>query len=347
MSFRLLILAGPLIVGAIVPGKAAAQSAAPVVVPTQATVQAMLRSDTASEVAWGAFLAAQFQIKEAIPAIVDRLRALPEADRNGRAHVTAGLLDSLIQLGARVPAVALLAHYDQWPIHTLVLLGSAIDGRDAALVGVLRTADGERWYGAANLLLATNPPGFAAALLRGLTLRLAVTVSDSGNEGGVPGGVAGGGGVGDGIGQMPAGFPPYAHYSFGRATGAILLAWGPTPVFYTRVVHNAFQFPLSASGIGGPNDRDRLQYLDELQGTERVTLYATEGASVRWTDERTFRSEVEDAKARLTGRYGRLIATLVKTGRLTDGEAQALPARIVVQVIDRRARASTSLPSVD
>jgi hypothetical protein len=331
----------------IVPRSTAAQSLAGASVPTLETVQAMLRSATASEVAWGAFFAAQFQMKDAIPAIVERLQALPDADPNARRHVIAGLLDALMQLRARVPAAVLLPYYDEWPIHTLALLGSAGEGRDAALVGVLRTAHGYQWYGAANLLLANKPPGFAAELLRGLTLTLTVTVSDSVKDGGVLSGVVGGVGGGDGQGQLPAGFPPYAHYSFGRASGAILLAFGPRPVFYTRAVYSAFQFWLSGSGIGGPYDRDRLEYLEEIQGLDRVTLYPAAGAGIRWTDETTFRSDVENAKAPLRERYGRLIAALLKRGLLTEGEAQALPARIVVNVSDQRAKPSPPLPSVD
>jgi hypothetical protein len=342
-----LTLTGLLLAVVITPPNAAAQAAARVSVPTLATVQAMVRSDSASEVAWGAFFAAQFQMKDAIPAIVDRLQALPEADRNGREHLVAGMLDALIQLRARVPAAVLLPYYDEWPIHTLALLASASEGRDAALVGVLRTATGYRWYGAANLLLATRPPGFAAALLRALTLTLAVTVSDSGNDGGVPGGIGAGQGHGDGGGQLPAGFPPYAHYSFGRADGAILLAFGPTPVFYTRVVHNAFQFPLSGSDIGGPYDRDRLEYLNELQRLDRVTLYPVEGAAIRWTDERRFRADLEAAKAKLAERYGRLLAGLMKSRLLTEAEAQSLPARIAVQLFDLRATKSPPLPSAE
>jgi hypothetical protein len=342
-----LTLIGLLLAVVITPPNTAAQGAAGVSVPTLATVQAMLRSGSASEVAWGAFLAAQFQLKEAIPAIAGRLQAPPEADRNGREHLVAGMLDSLIQLRARLPAAVLLPYYDEWPIHTLVLLGSASEGRDAALIGVLRTATGYRWYGAANLLLATRPPGFAAVLLRGLTLTLAVTVSESGNDGGVPGGIGAGQGHGDGGGQLPTGFPPYASYSFGRANGSILLAFGPTPVFYTRVVHNAFQFPLSGSDIGGPYDRDRLEYLNDLQRLDRVTLYPIEGAAIRWTDERRFRSDLGDAKARLAERYGRLLAGLMKSRLLTEAEAQSLPARIVVQLFDQRATKSPPLPSVD
>ena len=313
--------------------------------PTLESVQTRLRSDTPSELGWGAFLAAQFQYKDAVPLIVERLHSLPRLDGSQRHYLVATMLDALIQLDARIPAETILPFYSDWTIHALVLLGSASQDRDAALLSVLRGASGEGWAAAANLLLQTKPDGFAKALLTDLRLAVSATVSDSGTLS--SGGVRASSGVGDGIGQLPDGFPPYAHYAFSRQPGAVILALGPVPVYYMRIVRNTFQFPTWSHFSSGPSVRDRLQYLNELLSPNRVEFHPTEYVTLRWTDDARFSAAIAAARKEVRRRYDRLIATLVQSGRLTALDAQRLPPPIDVQVFDLRTDRSRPLPDVE
>jgi hypothetical protein len=311
------------------------------------SVEARLRSDDSADVAWGAFLAAEYQLSSLAPRIVERLNATSsEADPHRRHHLTAALLDSLIQLDARVRPDLLLPYYSDWPIQTLVLLGSAGEGRDSALIALLGGATGERWYAIANLLLETKPPGFAARILRDLAFTLSVTVSESPN-GEIHAGINAGAGHGHGVGQLLVGFPPYAHYAFGGGRGARVLALGPTPVYYTRHVRNTFQFPVWSNGRSGPSEMDRVRYLREILWPEQTPLYASKDAHIRWTNVDDFRREVVAAKQRVVEHYERFVAALLRQQRLTEGEARSLPASITVNVIDNRQNRSVPLPSFE
>jgi hypothetical protein len=320
------------------------------IAPSWATfesVDAKLHSDDSSDVAWGAFLAAEYQFKCAIPAIAERLQTtLSESDRNRRHHLTAALLDALIQLDAREPADVLLPFYSDWPIHTLILLGSASENRDSSLVALIGGASGERWYAIADLLLETRAAGFAARLLRDLSLTLNVRVSDL-NDSGVSSGFGNGASHADGIGELPAGFPPYAHYSFGGGRGAKVLALGPTPVYYTRIVRNTHQFPVWFNMGSGGGDYDRIRYLKELLKPEQVSLEATNFASVRWSNVQGFRQDVYAARRKLVEQYEQFIGALLRRQRLTEAEARILTAPITVTVVDNRLDRSVALPRID
>ena len=91
-----------------------------------------------------------------------------------------------------------------------------------------------------------------------------------------------------------------------------------------------------------------MQYLNELVSPTRVEFSPTQYMSVRWIDEERFRAAIAEAREEVDRRYDQLIATLVRSGRLTDLDARRLPRPpIDVQVIDLRTDRSRPLPTVD
>jgi hypothetical protein len=124
-------------------------------------LQRQLASDDPKEVAWGAYLAAQNQRRAVVPLLQERLTAL-SATNSSSLPTALAILDALVQLDAKLPAQDLGSWIDRCPVQTLILLANASSGRDEVLLSMLESTSGFRWYAAANPLLMTKPPGFAA-----------------------------------------------------------------------------------------------------------------------------------------------------------------------------------------
>ena len=277
-------------------------------------VQRRLQLGPASEVAWGAFLAAQYRLAEAIPAIEAALRTPASADRDGKSHLISALLDSLIQLDAHVPARQLEPYLSDWPVQTMILLTTASPGRDEVMLRQVKTTSGFPWYVAANTLVETKARGFVVELMGKWKLRLTITVSDDrrtthfSSKGG--GGM--GMGVGDGIGVNPEGYPPTATYRFEMAPrrGHIVLSTGPHTVYYSRVVHTAQQYGASSLDIGGPTDDERVDYLTATVGGiagDRVPLVARHETGIFWRPAETLPQRVSMLRDDAILRYRALI----------------------------------------
>jgi hypothetical protein len=137
--------------------------------------------------------------------------------------------------------------------------------RDTTFLELLASGTGLQWTAAANLLLASRPPGFAALLLSDMPLTRLIAVFDAGNGGSFAGSLSGG--VSDGIGVSPPGYPPFAMYRFesGPRTGYVVLATGPRTVYYSRTVTYQYQFGISQVCGDRPN---RAEYLAAMPGLE-------------------------------------------------------------------------------
>jgi hypothetical protein len=75
-------------------------------VPAAGDVRARLHSSDPADVAWAAFDAATFQLREVVPDLIAALESPASAQPQARDYVVAAVLDALIQLrgGARFPA---------------------------------------------------------------------------------------------------------------------------------------------------------------------------------------------------------------------------------------------------
>jgi hypothetical protein len=243
--------------------------------PSAADVRTRLHSSVPLEVAWAAFDAATFQIREVAPDLIAVLGTPPEAEPRSRDYLIAGVLDALIQLqgthsfpaNLATPQPGVLERYhERWPVQTLILISAAGPQPCASLERWLRSArSGLEWFAIANVLLRENPSphGFAADLLNGVKPTLSISVSDDGLAGFGSGSFAAG--VVDGIGENPRGFPPHAVYEFeSESIGSTVLSTGPRTTCYSRRVTTEFQFGLARRIEGWPTIDNRLAYVNAL-----------------------------------------------------------------------------------
>ena len=320
--------------------------------PDPEAVRARLRSEIPSDIAWGAFLAAQYQLNDAVPLIVSRLQPSAWTFDAERLLTAAALLDSLIQLRARVPAESIISSCDVFAVQCVILLRTASDGRDEALISLLEKSHAEKWVAVANALLETKSPLLAARLLRGLQLTLDLHVSEDGR----PMPVRFKGGILNGDGApwyRPDTFPPHAEYHFSHSpvTGAVVLARGPRVSYYTRdiIVNSSVEKYFSSVGDPSDSDSDRVEYLAALADfpTFASDLRRVSRRVVQWRDANDLASRAAEGRAELVNLYDRLVRTLVERKLLTEQESDVLPPVIRVRVVDVRDNRTEPLPRIE
>jgi hypothetical protein len=236
-------------------------------------------------------------------------------------------LDALITLNAKVPPELLLAVFDRRPAQATILLARGGDGASSALLEIASRQQGTPWFAAANLLLARWTPGFGAVLLQDIELHATIVVSDTGA--GFGGGIGGGAFRSCGAIGHAGDLPPWAHYALTTAPqqGVMVLALGPTPVYYRRTIAPAGHTPAgSESSLGGPVTRDRLSYAAALLRVDPSALpvKAFEHHTLR-RSAGNVRAHVERIRANLLERYLLLLEKLVAARALSEDEIDRLP----------------------
>ncbi len=227
-----------------------------------------------------------------------------------------------------------------------MLLSTSAD-RDPVLRHLLTTTSGWRWFSAANVLLQDKDPGLAPHLLSTLTLRLTIIVVD----GPVPVGDGYGGSISGGERQFlnPAGYPPHVSYAFDTKpyAGMIVLAVGPTTVYYSRTISNDIPDTFHDLAIGEPNASQRLAYLQAmLRSSDLPKLQSDTNVSIRWSTSEALIQQVEKARVDVERQFHAMLGTLVQNGWLTSEEAAALPSPMNVQLVDQRNDRSIPLPAI-
>jgi hypothetical protein len=310
-------------------------------------VEVQLSSGDTRTIAWGAYTAGAYHLTKAIPLLQSILESpLPVSAGERRAFLDV-ILDSLLQLNARLPASLLVRYVDERPVQTVALLANATD-RDQVLLDLLPKTSAFQWYAVANMLLDVKTRSeLAAYLLQTLHLHLTVTVSD-GQPRRFGHGDASGIGIGDGIGQDPKGYPPHAQYRFedGSRPGHVVISSGPHPVYYSREVSTFFQYGVSELDIGGPTDADRLAYLYAMLGPGySLALSPKTADGVKWTTASALIKRIEELRADIQRVYRLLVEDLDRWYPLAS-DVLRLPANIDVQLIDERTDRSIPLPPV-
>jgi hypothetical protein len=295
----------------------------------------LLQSADARQQAWGAWFSGRNLLAETIPLLQQvvsrRIASVALADM-----AAADLaLDALIQLNAEVPADLLLLVHERRPAQALVLLSKG--GKDSAdaLETLMRQEKGTSWFAAANLALARKPPRLAFVVLEGLQITGTLVVSEDGNVGV---GMAGGISIACGAIGRAEGLPPWPSYELTHiaASGVVVLAPGPTPIYYQRTVAPAGQTPVGHSvGIVGPSTADRLKYLAALGGFNASTLplNGRESYPLAWQGTAAVDAEVVRIRENLLARYARLLEVLVNARVLSAEDASALPAPPVTVIV--------------
>lgn len=319
-----------------------------------ALVRQLLFSGDAAHVAWGATWARELSLTEVEPDLVDVLRR--DAQSPGVVpHLTMlAVFDALIQLEVQV-ADDLLVPYvarDGVPTEsvsaaTVLAVRSGVPHTQLAAFDALDQRDGSftaAWLALGNALnTSRGPAGFVARLVERLEVELKITVVDHDV-------LRGWGGsrhlmFGDGRRTLPSSYPPLWSYDLSRSQreGDQLLADGPIPIYLERRrVTEGF----GSSRRSANRTRGRLAWIAARLGTDvdDLPLRQTHSGRVRWSDADTLLRDVEAEKAKVRRAHGKLVASLLERGVLSEGEARTLEPQVELTLKDDREDQSEPLP---
>jgi hypothetical protein len=312
-----------------------------------ARVAARLESASLVDRAWGAYLAQKNGLKQFTPNLIETLRALADDESPDAWLATSAVIDSLIQLEADVPADVVMSLKPRFTDHKVILLARNPLANKDALLELMRNNSNIVWRAAGNLLAGAKAPGLAALLLNRLHISVSIYVVDPGT-GGAGGGI-GSGCAGDGFIAVPKEYPPIGFYGLSEQPfrGYVVLAPGPTTIYYYRVVVNSG----AQTGWGhscGNLDYNQavIEYLAMLLGTvpDQVGLKSSESFSEEWRGAAALARRLRQIRSEVIARYHSVASRLVEAGLLTEVGAGELVPHIEVHVADLRVDKSVPLP---
>jgi len=311
------------------------------------TVLERLKSESAAERAWGAYLAGKEGVQDAIPLLVEAIRTVPgRKDDEGRLVLRAAL-DALIRLKAPVKAEILEPHLRAgFSTQALILLTRSPRTRPDLLFALFDRQGGslmgEFGIAVGNLLCREKVPGFASRLLRhAREFELHVLLVDEGRTGGRGGSQRLGGGCGDGHVDVPEGFPPTAFYDLtaGKRDGSVLLVDGPRPIRWFRTEREGRRIGFGTTGTRIDVDVLAREWLAVLAGLpeEGRILPKSASTSLVWTDAAAYVKHVAARRDAILAGFWKFVAVLVEREALALDEARALRPVVEVEVSDVRA----------
>ncbi len=238
--------------------------------------RALLQSASLSDQAWGAYLIGRLRLTDLYGDLTSELRAaarMASASSGDEYAYCAALLDAAVEVGLDLPVAVLQPYEERWKEPVLILLAASRDTeRESALLRLSTAAGAGAWLAANNLLLERKSQTWYTQILKAAAAVHTITVTDPGVMHGV--GESGGGACGDGGLGFRAAFPPINYYELEDhgSAGSVLLAPGPTPAYYRRILVAEGK----ASGFGSCSSlnqtRERFRYLAALsnQPADRV-----------------------------------------------------------------------------
>ncbi len=304
----------------------------------------LLASNEAIEMAWGAYLAGEDQQRSLIPSILPLLKY----ENSG---VRLAAIDALMRLDADVPEedlASLLGGY--WLDSALIFLSKDPQKHASFLMGLLDHEMGVREWDALNgILLTAPPPGYAARLLRDLTLRFTVCAPSKTR---CPNKVM----VAAPPYRLvspdnPPGFPPQSLYIVENAAHGVpaVLVASPRAVTYGRAAYQAYYWSSPDGSELADRDALRWNYLALLAGTSPRDAGTQIPESVRnfhWKGPARYRADTANFLKSIRDRVTRLRRALIVGGLLTAEESQSGP-KFEVQVLGQWDSAATVLPEID
>ena len=117
-----------------------------------------------------------------------------------------------------------------------------------------------------------------------------------------------------------------------------VLAMGPVPVFYRRIVATTGETPSFCDGFtNGPTADHRIQYLGQLAGLEEraLPLRGYELHSIEAQDAAMAEAGIQRVTSDVSRRYAQLMSLLVDAKLLPSGMAARAP-DIKLEVLDYR-----------
>jgi len=343
--------------------------------PTTADLERMSRTDalalapkwlargTPQQRAWAAYWISRDRLEQRIPDLLDALgtyEASSEAsssDWNDDDAALLEMLDALIQLNADVSPDSAGALYTKFPAPALVLLARSKDAATSVLLGIFDGAQSWQvmsWLAVADLLAASPPPGFAARLLKEISVHARVQVLSPGQ--GAPGaGIAGD--CAESSGEGPSrDWPPVGAYHLAAhpEPGSELLAAGEDPVYMVRTLTKDYSRGAHSSSYCADWDWMRVapgtlsrDLIGQLLGMkkERFALQLEPSLSITWSSGKTYRSAATSFVQKQQGILHGTEAGLEARGLLTDSEAASIQVPFEVEVLDVRVN-KTPLPDL-
>jgi hypothetical protein len=326
---------------------------APAESPTAAEVAAKLASDDPAEVAWGAFLAGERRVYEAVPALVERASGTLPGDGALREAIRMTIADALIRLDAELEpeeVMAVVGDRARGALHaqTLILLPSKrLDSRRAlfAMLDDLELSQ-DSWNFTARVLATTRARGIGARLMAELVLELDVMVRSANGR-------IGGRRVCSLNGRhrisRPQGFPPFSSYRLFTypVVGAQVLLGGPLPVYFLRLGDK-----VHLSVGGGPprvaRSRCAQGFLSALleEDGDLLAPQVRSALEVLYVDGAQYRSLVEGEIDRLRAGHATLVQRLIDSGLLSTKDAEGLAPQVTLRVFDWRPSPVETLPEL-
>lgn len=330
------------------PGLAAAQPAVPQTLgslPAQVRavplpIPAYSHADDVREQAWRAWIAGRDGVDAAQPMLEQIVSARIDGEP-WHPLVDYGL-DALIQLRAGLPPDLLARILEARPVEGLILLSQVEDGTaDGVLLSALDRARSHDWFAAANMVVTRRPAGAVAHLLSGLRIQAQITISTNGD---VASGSFSGGSIGCGVAEHHPGMPPWPSYRLtsDATSGDVVLALGPTPVYYQRRVAAAGDGPSrGGTSVDAPAAADRLRYVEALTGRS-AALPARIHRGVRRSPTLDPAAVAASIRRDIQRQHAQFVRGLVAAGFVSDREAATLTVEVDVTVVD--AEAELALP---
>ena len=366
-SFILTLATLPLLLGSFAADAAAQdEPRSTTAEPTDADVLGRLSRVDPRDVAWGARLAGQRGLQDAVPRLLDVIEGRAtiayddaDADADQERHVRNHVLDALIRLHARLPADSpafeTLGHRRA---ESLIFLSRDPQAHSAKLVRVFAESSGKDMDAAqvaAGNLLATAPAsGFAAELLQHLPLSLRIRVRDAGSTDRRRGGRRNlSSGRGSGIARIPAGFPPLVYYdlTFTRPERAgvewIEIARGSQSVCAVRreVEEGRICCWPELSRWAAPLCETWLSQV-LTGGPDGLEFRRRRSESIDWVDGESYVRDVAPARDALLTTWYALVRRCFDAKLVSRDEALAAKPTLTVTVDDTRADQTVALPEL-
>ena len=299
------------------------------------TVARLLASAEPAQLAWGAYLAANYRRPEFSPNL---LRLATWTD--GLVRMAA--IDALIRLDVDVPENVLtqIAADDLDP--ALIFIARR-PGKYGQLVNQLmaRKLEDHQWVALHSILLASPPEGFAASVLKDWTIRITVDVNDAGES--LGSGSIGGGYIVDGSFFARPGFPPLEAYYVNEnpKPGDVLLAAGPHPVGY-RTQKAAYR---GGSTINRDDYRkDYLLHMARIPPSDRA-INLRSNVGIEWKNAAAYTTAAEQTLIQ-TRNSVRFIRQRLAERNVLAHEERDLNPKLEVTVHDWRTRHVSALPAI-
>jgi hypothetical protein len=317
-----------LVASAALSGLAQTPASEPLDAARRGQIEAMLSSRAPDQLAWGAYLAAEYGAGNFVPTIIPLLR-----HKNPDVQIAA--VDALIRLNADVPPEGLAGVRIDGTLDPVIVLLSRNSKKYSALLMDLlgQSLDDNQWVAVNSILWMSSPRGYAALLLRAWKLEVTIEVRD---KPGYKERCCSGYFAGTKQPRDRSGFPPLWHYAvYEGVPRPSAMTGGPHPVSFIR------QTEARKGGAAVPRDDYRKDYLEGLAHFELPQSVVT----FRWADTAKFRADAEDLLARVHRCETELRRILLERGLVDASESTDGPAPVLT-VVDYRVDQRIPLPSI-